>query len=61
MYKEHSVVYSTKQLENVPVHTMGTVVHVYKDGFYEVEFVTNDGSDFIKVITVAESDIEQIN
>lgn len=61
MFKEYSTVYSTKELEDVPSHTLGTIVHVYGNGFYEVEFVTNDGRDFLDLLTVAESDIELID
>jgi hypothetical protein len=57
---EHSQVRTVRELssQDVPAGTIGTIVHVYQKGGYEVEFATNQGA---KVVTVDVNDVEAIN
>jgi len=56
--KEHDIVYSKKQLGNkIPANCKGTIVHVYHEDFFEVEFVDED-DETIEVKNVARKDIK---
>lgn len=59
-YREHELVVLTR---DVPAHSLiagdaGTVVGVYGNGGYEVEFTTGDG-DTLAVATLAETDLRR--
>lgn len=42
---EHDVVVLKVTLGKMPVGSIGTVIHVYKEsGIYEIEFILKDGS-----------------
>ena len=48
-YKEHSIVYAKFDLTDVPKDTSGTVVHVYSESAYVVEFIV-DGKNIVKTV-----------
>lgn len=45
--QEHDTIVSTRQIESVPKNTPGTIVFVYDEGVYEVEFSLNGTSEVV--------------
>jgi len=43
-FKEHDVVYLLEELPDVKKGTKGSIVHIYNDNSYEVEFIVKDKS-----------------
>lgn len=44
IFKEHDIVVSKFELNDVPKNTNGTIVHIYSDFAYVVEFLVNNKS-----------------
>lgn len=57
--EEIDVVRLTKEYENIPAGTEGTIVHKYNDSVFEVEFVDSDG-DYIDPVTIPADVLELI-
>lgn len=59
-FKEHDRVITTEQInEIIPVGTSGTIVHLYNDDIFAVEFFDDDHNT-ISVETVTKKQIEKI-
>lgn len=57
-FEEHDTVVSTEEIKNIPVGTNGTIVHLYNDDVFEVEFFDNDHNT-ISVETVTKKQIKK--
>lgn len=54
--KEHDLIKSISQIGNIPEHTNGTIVHIYNEVAFEVEFFDKNGNT-IGVKTVNKKDL----
>lgn len=57
MFKMYDVVIAKKDLENVPKGATGTILEVYGNDDYEIEFMNAEGQT-LNLLTVNAKDIE---
>jgi len=59
-FKEHDLVKNIEVVGNIPEHTNGTIVHIWNENVFEVEFV-DDKINTIAVKTVNKKDLIKTN
>ena len=53
MFKQYDIVITKEDFERIPEGTIGTVLEVYENNDYEVEFVNAEGKT-VKLLTINE-------